>query len=96
MDHEVGDRDEALKQLKLHLLKTQEQMKRTANAHRRDVTFDIGDWVYLKLQPHMQQSMAQRINQKITPRYYGPFQIEKFGLVAYQLKLPTSSNIPLS
>ena len=82
--HELKDIDEALKQLKLHLLRAQEQMKRTAHAHRRDVTFAVRDWVYLKLQPHRQQTVAQRINQKLAPGYYGPFQIEeKFGPVAY-------------
>ena len=49
MARELRVRDEALRQLKLHLLKAQEQMKCAANAHRRDVKFAIGDWVYLKL-----------------------------------------------
>ena len=35
--HELRDRDEALRQLKLHLTKAQEQMKRIANTHRCDV-----------------------------------------------------------
>ena len=51
---DLRDRDEALRQLKFHLNKAQEQMRRTANAHRREVNFDIGDWVYLKLRPHRQ------------------------------------------
>ena len=91
---EFRDREEALRQLKHHLTIAQEQMRRTANAHRRDIQFDIGDWVYLKLRPHRQQSVAQRINQKLAPRYYGPFQIEeKCGPVAYKLTLPSSSKV---
>ena len=62
--------------------------------HRQDVKFEIGDWVYLKLRPHRQQYVAQRINKKLAPRYYGPFQIkERFGPVVYELKLPASSKI---
>ena len=40
---DLRDRDEALCQLKLHLIKTQEQMQCTANVHRRDVRFEIED-----------------------------------------------------
>ena len=45
MAHEVGDRDEALKQFKLHLLKTQEQMKRIQPMRiggMLHLTFEIG------------------------------------------------------
>ena len=55
---EFRDRDEALRQLKHHLTIAHEQMRRTANSHRRDIQFDIGDWVYLKLHPHRQQSVV--------------------------------------
>ena len=38
--------------------------------------------------------MAQRINQKLAPCYYGPFQIEvKLRLVAFRLKLPATSKV---
>ena len=91
---DLKDRDEALRQLKTHLTRAQEHMRRMANTHRRDVNFSIGDWVYLKLRPHKQKSAAQRINQKLAPRYFGPFQIEeKLGPVAYKVNLPASSKI---
>ena len=89
---EFRDRDEALRQLKHHLTIAQEQMRRTANAHWRDIQFDIDDWVYLKLRPHRHQS--QRINQKLAPHYYRPFQIEKkCGPMAYKLTLPSNSKV---
>ena len=91
---ELRDRDEALRQLKLHLSKSQEQMKHAANIHRREVMFQVGDWVYLKLCPHKQHSVVQRINQKDAPRYYGPFQVEEsIGPMACRLKLPATSKI---
>ena len=91
---DLKDRDEALRQLKTRLTRVQEHIRRTVNAHRRDVNFSIGNWVYLKLRLHKQKFVAQRINQKLVPRYFGPFQIEKkVGPAAYKLNLPASSKI---
>jgi hypothetical protein len=91
---ELQDRDEALNQLKLHLLKAQQQMQAYANKKRRDLRFDVGEWVFLKLRPHRQQSVVRRINQKLSARFYGPFKIiDKIGEVAYKLQLPDQSRI---
>jgi hypothetical protein len=91
---ELTDRDEALSQLKLHLLRAQEQMKKYADQSRRDVNFEVGDWVFLKLRPHRQHSVIRRIHQKLAARFYGPFKIiEKVGEVAYRLQLPDYSKI---
>jgi hypothetical protein len=91
---ELSNRDEALRQLKLHLQKAQEQMAAYANKKRRDLSFQIGEWVFLKLRPHRQHSVVRRINQKLAPRFYGPFKIvAKIGEVAYKLQLPETSRI---
>ncbi|XP_034892305.1 uncharacterized protein [Populus alba] len=60
-----------------------------ANQRRQEVSFEVGDYVYLKLQPYCQTRVAFRSSLKLSPRFYGPFQIlSKVSLVAYQLDLP--------
>ena len=54
----------------------------------------MGDRVYLKLQPHIQSSVALRSNHKLSFRFYGPFEVlSRVGKVAYKLDLPTSTQI---
>lgn len=91
---ELSERDEALNQLKLHLSRAQDQMASYVNKKRRDLSFVIGEWVFLKLCPHRQHSVVKRINQKLSARFYGPFKIlAKIGEVAYRLRLPEQSRI---
>ena len=49
---ELKDRDEAIKQLRNHLLQAQSQMKEQADKKRRDVEFRVGELVYVKLRPY--------------------------------------------
>lgn len=80
--------------LKQHLGRAQQQMKQYADKKRSFREFSMGDWVFLKLQPYVQSSVARRANHKLCFRYFGPFQIlSKVGLVAYKLQLPPDSTI---
>lgn len=54
----------------------------------------MGDYVYLKLQPHRQVSIRHGLQHKFSPKFYGPFRVEsKVGKVAYKLTLPSTSAI---
>ena len=69
-------------------------MKKAADRHRRDIHYEVGDWVYLKLQSYHLRSIAKRPNEKLSPHFCGPFQVAaKIGQVAYQLHLPSYSHI---
>lgn len=90
----LRDRQAAMSQLKLNLQKAQERMKRNDDQHRSERKFKKGDWVYLKLQPYRQITVGGIRNQKLSPKYYGPFEITKcIGTVAYELNLPPESLI---
>ncbi|KAA8540964.1 hypothetical protein F0562_024898 [Nyssa sinensis] len=94
VDEYLQDRDQILRELRRNLQLAQERMKSQANQHRREVSFNIGDYVYLKLQPYRQTSIAFRGSLKLSPRFYGPYKvIERVGPVAYKLDLPVGSLI---
>lgn len=49
----------------------------------------MGDWVWLKLQPYMQQLVNIRVNHKLASKIYEPFQIvAAIRVVAFKLQLP--------
>lgn len=86
------ERDQFLADLK-NLLAAQNRMKVQADK-RRQIEFQVDDWVFLKLQPYRLKSLARKVNEKLSPRFYGPFKIlEKIGKVAYKLQLPEGCRI---
>jgi hypothetical protein len=76
------------------LAHAQQRYKTQANKHRSERTFEVGDMVYLKLQPYVQSSIVKRANHKLTFKYFGPFPVvAKVGAVAYKLGLPEYTSI---
>ena len=59
-----------------------------ADNHRKDLQFEIGDQVFLKISPWKGVFRFGR-RCKLRPRFIGPYEIvSKVGPVAYRLKLP--------
>ena len=68
----------------------QSRQKSYADGKRRDLTFSVGDYVYLKVSP-MRGIRRFNVKGKLAPRYVGPFKVlERKGEVAYRLELPLS------
>jgi hypothetical protein len=66
---------------------TQSRQKSYADHRRRELSFEVGDFVYLKVSP-MIGLHHFKVRGKLTPRFIGPFKVlEKGGEVAYQLEL---------
>ena len=69
-------------------------MKVQADEHRTEKELQIGDLVYVKLQPYRQNSMEQRTCRKLGAKYFGPFPIiAKVGKLAYKLQLPSTARV---
>ncbi|GJV76968.1 retrotransposon-related protein [Tanacetum coccineum] len=94
VDRSLEAREAIIQMLQFHLERAQARMKAVADSHRTERSFEEGQWVWLKLQPHRQIFVTKGKYNKLLPKYYGPFQIvAKIGMVAYKLQLPLSAQI---
>jgi hypothetical protein len=74
--------------IKENLKVTQSRQKSYADKRRRDLSFKIGDFVYLKVSP-MRGTHRFKVKGKLALRHVGLFKIvDCKGEVAYQLELP--------
>jgi hypothetical protein len=82
---------EAEKQVRMvreNLRIAQSRQKSYADLRRRELTFEVRDFVYLKVSP-LGGLRRFKVRGKLALRFIGPFKIiEKSGEVAYQLELP--------
>lgn len=94
LDEFLAHRQSLLAELKTQLSSVRHRMKQVADRHRREVVFEVGDWVHLRLQPYRQVSVAHRRIHKLSRHYYGPFQVlKRIGPVVYLLDLPPTTKI---
>jgi hypothetical protein len=94
LDAWLRERALVLPVIRQHLERAQMRMKKQADKKRLERSFNVGDMVYLKLQPYVQASVVQRVSQKLGFKYFGPYKIiARVGKVSYKLQLPESSKI---
>ena len=68
----------------------QNRQKSYVDNHRRDLEFEVGDHVFLKVSP-MKSIMRFGRKWKLSPRCVGPFEVlEKVGTLPYKVALPPS------
>lgn len=94
LEDTLYDRDQVLKLLKNHYVKSQAKMKQYADKRRTEREFEVGEFVLLMLQPYRQKSIRESTPMKLSAKYFGPYKvIERIGMVAYRLELPLTSKI---
>lgn len=81
---------EVMTALKEELTRSQSDQKKYYNRHAKDVTFAVGDKVWL----NRRNIRTKRPSRKLDWKMIGPFKvIEKYGKNAYKLDLPPSYRI---
>ncbi|KAK1633109.1 hypothetical protein QYE76_007424 [Lolium multiflorum] len=84
----LREAEEKVHKIREYLKTAQSRQKSYADKRRREMTFEIGDFVYLKVSP-LKGMQRFQLKGKLAPRYVGPFKIlDRRGEVSYQLELP--------
>ena len=68
--------DEVIRILKNHLKQARNRMKQHTDSRRTDREFEVGDWVFVCLQPYKQTSLKNSKNHKLAPTFYGHIKFE--------------------
>lgn len=79
--------------LKQAWLASQNHIKQYVDGHQIEHQFE-GDLVLFRLQHYPQVSIATRSGNKLLPKFYEPYQIEKkISVIAYRLQLPPKAKM---
>ena len=85
---QVQETTEKIQVIRKRLKAAQSRQKSYADNRRRDIEFEIGDFVFLKVSPS-KGIMRFGKKGKLSPRFIGPFEVlERVGSVAYRIALP--------
>lgn len=55
--------------------RAQQRMKHQDDKHHSEHEFEVGDLVFLKLQPYIQTLVVSRSKKKLSFRYFGPLKV---------------------
>ena len=90
----VKDTKEKVQVIRQRLKAASDQQKSYADLKRRDIEYEVGDKVFLKVSP-WREILRFSKKGKFCPRFIGSYEIlERIGLVAYRLALCNTSKIP--
>ena len=86
----IKEAEDKVKLIRERLKVAQSRQKSYADNRRRELSFEVGDLVYLRVTP-IKGVRRFRSKGKLAPRYVGPYKIlARQGEVAYKLELPES------
>jgi hypothetical protein len=72
---------------------TQSRQRSYADTRRRELSFEVGDYAYLKVSP-IKGTKRFGVKGKLAPRYIGPYRIQaRRREVAYKLSLPENLSV---
>jgi Tfp pilus assembly protein PilZ len=79
--------EENIRMVRENLNAAQSRQRSYVDTRRRELNFEVGDYVYLKVSS-IRETKRIGVKGKLAPRYIGPYQIQaRHGEVAYQLSL---------
>ena len=88
----IQETEETVKLIRDRLKEAFSRQKSYADRRRKDIEFEVGDQVFLKVSPWKKVLRFGRKG-KLSPRFIGPYRIlKRIGPVAYQLELPPQLN----
>ncbi|KAL0540962.1 hypothetical protein IC582_020988 [Cucumis melo] len=86
----VQSTNETIQKIRSHMHTAQSRQKSYADVRWKDLEFEVGDKVFLKVAPIRGVLRFERRG-KLSPRFVGPFEVlERIGPVTYRMALPPS------
>ena len=84
----VKDTEAKVQVIPQRLKAASDRKKSYANLKRKDIEYEVGDKVFLKVSP-WRKVLRFRKKGKLSPRFIGPYEVlERIGPAAYRLALP--------
>jgi hypothetical protein len=90
----MEEREEFLADVRWRLEQAQAVQKLHYDKHHRQVSYEVGDWVLLRLRHRPVASLSPAVQGKLQPRYFGPYRISKLiNNVVVRLELPPRAKL---
>ena len=84
----IKEAEERVAEIREKLKAAQSRQKSYVDKKRLEISFNPGEFVYLKVSP-IRGTRRFQVQGKLAPRYIGPYQVlKKVRAVAYRLELP--------